>query len=335
MELAEAVTDAKGEQEEEDTSVAAIYKQVQKLQVMLSNEATRVAASNCKLKKDIQLFEERQSRVGSVHFTNTIKLDIGGSIYKTTKDTLMKEDSMLASMFSGHGFKMEKDEDGCYFINRPGAPFAGILHYLQTGVFNPPSDPCKLKALQLEADFYQVQSLIDLLSTKEFPYENISSTGVIHWLGTSKDSVPYVNPVDSKIINVTGESSCPSGAVVDNINNKSDAGWCNDARNRYFTIILPLAVCPSSYSISHTQCCVPRHWVMSGSSDGEEWTELHMNTAANPMPAGGRANFIINNPDLQSFTQYRVMCNGHDASPTCYCFHVKGVEIYGKVSLSC
>lgn len=75
---------------------------------------------------------------------------------------------MLSSMFSGRGFKVEKDEDGCYFIDRPGAPFKYILHYLQTGVFLPPSDAEKLKAVKLEVDFYQVSIVFS-----SFPWSNM------------------------------------------------------------------------------------------------------------------------------------------------------------------
>lgn len=62
---------------------------------------------------------------------------------------------MLSRMFSGNGFLVEKDEDGFYFIDRPGKPFATILNYLQTGVFIPPHDETSLAALKIEVDFYQ------------------------------------------------------------------------------------------------------------------------------------------------------------------------------------
>ena len=59
-----------------------------------------------------------------VHFGDTIKLNIGGKIYKTTLDTLRKDpDSMLSAMFSGRHELKPDQEDGSYFIDRDGKLF--------------------------------------------------------------------------------------------------------------------------------------------------------------------------------------------------------------------
>jgi hypothetical protein len=124
-------------------------------------EVARVAELQAKLDMERSQFEEDKAKMASaVHLpsnTTVIKLDVGGRQFKTTTATLCREESMLSAMFSGKGFKVEKDEDGFFFIDRPGAPFEHILNYLQTGVFIPPTDPALLKAVQLEADFYQVR----------------------------------------------------------------------------------------------------------------------------------------------------------------------------------
>lgn len=58
------------------------------------------------------------------HFDRTVKLNVGGKIYKTTLETLRKDsDSMLSIMFSGrHELKLDA-EDGAYFIDRDGKLF--------------------------------------------------------------------------------------------------------------------------------------------------------------------------------------------------------------------
>jgi len=68
--------------------------------------------------------EEITKTLNEVHFANTIKLNVGGRIYKTTLDTLRKDpDSMLCVMFSGR-FELKADEDdGAYFIDRDGVLF--------------------------------------------------------------------------------------------------------------------------------------------------------------------------------------------------------------------
>lgn len=46
--------------------------------------------------------------VAKTHFKSAVKLDVGGTIYKTSLSTLSAErGSMLAAMFSGSGFEMQ------------------------------------------------------------------------------------------------------------------------------------------------------------------------------------------------------------------------------------
>ena len=70
------------------------------------------------------VIEEITKTLNRVHFASTIKLNVGGKIYKTTLDTLRKDpDSMLCAMFSGR-FRIKADEeDGAYFIDRDAELF--------------------------------------------------------------------------------------------------------------------------------------------------------------------------------------------------------------------
>ena len=80
------------------------------------------------LRQDLNNGKQEKSAIeetlNEVHFANTIKLNVGGKIYKTTLDTLRKDpDSMLCAMFSGR-FQLKADEDdGAYFIDRDGKLF--------------------------------------------------------------------------------------------------------------------------------------------------------------------------------------------------------------------
>jgi len=85
------------------------------------------------LKKDLDnvrqektAFEELTLRriLSQVHFKSTVKLNVGGKIYKTTLDTLRNDpDSMLCAMFSGRHELKADEEDGSYFIDRNGELF--------------------------------------------------------------------------------------------------------------------------------------------------------------------------------------------------------------------
>ena len=70
-------------------------------------------------------------KLSQVHFSSTVKLDVGGQHFTTTVQTLTKDpNSMLAAMFSGK-FEMKPSEDGSFFIDRDGTHFRFILNFLR------------------------------------------------------------------------------------------------------------------------------------------------------------------------------------------------------------
>ena len=76
---------------------------------------------------------------------------------------------MLHAMFSGR-FDTKPTEDGSYFIDRDGTHFRYILNYLRTGQLVVPEDKIVRRELLSEAEFYQVQGIIDEL--KPHPFED-------------------------------------------------------------------------------------------------------------------------------------------------------------------
>ena len=97
----------------------------------LSDSQKLMAEARDLLKQDLNnatqeksAIEEITKTLNEVHFASTIKLNVGGKIYKTTLDTLRKDpDSMLCGMFSGR-FELKVDEDdGAYFIDRDAELF--------------------------------------------------------------------------------------------------------------------------------------------------------------------------------------------------------------------
>ena len=99
--------------------------------VKLSDAQKLMAEARDLLKQDLDnarqeksAMEEITKTLNQIHFASTIKLNVGGKIYKTTLDTLRKDpDSMLCAMFSGR-FELKADEDdGAYFIDRDAELF--------------------------------------------------------------------------------------------------------------------------------------------------------------------------------------------------------------------
>ena len=68
--------------------------------------------------------------------------------------------SMLHAMFSGR-FDTKPSEDGSYFIDRDGTHFRYILNYLRTGQVVVPEDKVLRKELLTEAQFYQIEGIIN------------------------------------------------------------------------------------------------------------------------------------------------------------------------------
>ncbi|XP_078350503.1 uncharacterized protein LOC144635272 [Oculina patagonica] len=98
-----------------------------------------------------------------VNFSSTVNLNIGGHHFTTSVQTLTKDpNSMLAAMFSGR-FEMKPSEDGTLFIDRDGTHFRFILNYLRNGKLTLPEGATFLNELEEEAEFYQIQGIIDEL----------------------------------------------------------------------------------------------------------------------------------------------------------------------------
>ena len=86
-------------------------------------------------------------KLSQVHFSSTVKLDVGGQHFTTTVQTLTKDpNSMLAAMFSGK-FEMKPSEDGSFFIDGDGTHFRFILNFLRTGKLTLPAGASFTKKL--------------------------------------------------------------------------------------------------------------------------------------------------------------------------------------------
>ena len=69
-------------------------------------------------------FEVMRKKLDGVHFKKHIKLNVGGQIFKTSIETLLKDpDCMLAAMFSERFEVKPDEEDDAYFIDRDGTHF--------------------------------------------------------------------------------------------------------------------------------------------------------------------------------------------------------------------
>ena len=106
--------------------------------------------------------------------SDIVLLSVGGIKYETTRATLCREQgSMLSAMFSGR-HHITCNSKGYYFIDRDGKLFRYIINYLRTQEINLPSDnPELILELLVEAEYFQLNSLINLLN--DFKQKNEGS----------------------------------------------------------------------------------------------------------------------------------------------------------------
>ncbi|KAI1700661.1 BTB/POZ domain-containing protein [Ditylenchus destructor] len=90
-----------------------------------------------------------------------VRLNVGGKVFETTKDTLSKyPESFLARLVNG-GLPSTQDKYGAYRIDRSYEHFDTILNYFRNGTLNFESNEKAVKDLLCEADFYNIQPLVD------------------------------------------------------------------------------------------------------------------------------------------------------------------------------
>lgn len=98
--------------------------------------------------------------------TEVISLNIGGTIYTTSIETLTRyPDSMLGSLFTQHQLPtITRDKDSNVFIDRDGPLFRYVLNFLRSSHLFLPDDFKELDLLADEADFYQIPELIQAVT---------------------------------------------------------------------------------------------------------------------------------------------------------------------------
>lgn len=130
---------------------------------------------------------------------NLVWLNVGGTKYCSTLTTLTKSPhSMLGAMFSGR-FTLTTDEKQRYFIDRDGKHFGTILNFLRDGSIVLPSSPEARAELLVEAQYYQLSALIELLT----PEERVQAS---HWRWSPGSKSAYITLVRGASVNA--ESHC-------------------------------------------------------------------------------------------------------------------------------
>eukprot|EP00850_Spirogloea_muscicola_P013961 SM000097S24814 [mRNA] locus=s97:498865:502511:+ [translate_table: standard] len=97
--------------------------------------------------------------------SSLVRLDVGGTHYTTTVDTLTQRDStsMLGVMFSGRHRVHRDPKKGTVFIDRDGTHFRHILNWLRDGCV-PVLEGQIHQELVREAEYYQLQDMLEAMA---------------------------------------------------------------------------------------------------------------------------------------------------------------------------
>ncbi|PIC49209.1 hypothetical protein B9Z55_007888 [Caenorhabditis nigoni] len=115
--------------------------------------------------------------------TDIVKLNVGGSIFQTTKSTLTKFDGFFRTMFET-GIPITKDESGAIFIDRDSKHFRLILNFMRDGDVDLQKYLEDVTEIQKEAEFYLLDGLVELCKKRQTAEDELK---------TKKQDLEYPN----------------------------------------------------------------------------------------------------------------------------------------------
>ncbi|PIC49133.1 hypothetical protein B9Z55_007839 [Caenorhabditis nigoni] len=97
--------------------------------------------------------------------TDLVKLNVGGTIFQTSKSTLTKFDGFFKTLLET-GISVTKDDSDAVFIDRSPKNFEKVLDFMRDGDVALPESPENVKEIQKEAQFYLLEGLVKLCISK-------------------------------------------------------------------------------------------------------------------------------------------------------------------------
>ncbi|CAF5126129.1 unnamed protein product, partial [Rotaria sp. Silwood1] len=111
-------------------------------------------------------------KLATTSIQGKVILDVGGDKYATNVETLTREKNTFFTALFSKQCQLERDpDDKSIFIDRNGKIFTYILEYLRTNMVPPNvmKDETLLSSLSIEAEYFRLHILIDILTNICFP----------------------------------------------------------------------------------------------------------------------------------------------------------------------
>lgn len=171
-----------------------------------------------------ELIESMKRASINADFKQKVTLNIGGVLFTTYKETLLKYDSKIKKKILEENYR---GYDNIAFFDRDPKHFRLILNYFRDGEIIYPKNGNHIQELQNEIKFYEITSLLEKYSkiekssdiiqkkvekeekdekiikiNKPFEFTDyFDKNGMIYYLGTSSSS-SFTNPFDQKLISI-------------------------------------------------------------------------------------------------------------------------------------
>ena len=104
----------------------------------------------------------KRQRTDAVHDSRVV-VNVGGKLFPTFRSTLTMKSTYFSKRLSG---RFSDAGDSEIIVDRDHEPFSIILSYLRSGVLSVPTDQLTLRLVLIEADFYGIDELVDMVRDK-------------------------------------------------------------------------------------------------------------------------------------------------------------------------
>ncbi|KAK1168200.1 BTB/POZ domain-containing protein KCTD21-like [Acipenser oxyrinchus oxyrinchus] len=207
-----------------------------------------------------------------------VTLNVGGKLYTTSLATLTRyPDSMLGAMFSST-MPTKKDSHGNCFIDRDGKIFRHVLNFLRTSNLDLPDNYKEMKLLKREADFYQVQPLLEALNEKEAEMStheknamlNITMDQKMQTVHFTVREAPQIYSLSSSNMDVfTANIFCTSGLFLNKLGTKlcyffngNLSTVCSELEDQNHVVLQWVATVDGLPEEEYTRQTLKRLWVL-------------------------------------------------------------------------
>jgi len=146
------------------TLLSEIQNTSENFKGLIDKAGNILCAEAASLEKEKEVFLAMRKKLEQVQLPKTVELNIGGTRFTTSLETLRSTPSFFSVMFSGN-WELKATSNGDFFIDRDGVHFRYILNFLRNKEIVIPGDEFLRRELLKEAQFYCLDDMIKELST--------------------------------------------------------------------------------------------------------------------------------------------------------------------------